>query len=121
MRLLVAVAVVVVGLAVPAGASPDAPTYVEAVAVDAGWVWAGDQLLAPTLDRPVWLAVAWCESTHRWSIVDRSGRFHGGLQIASAGVEDLNADEQVDAARSILTRQGWRAWPTCARRLGFLR
>ncbi|MFI9273904.1 transglycosylase family protein [Kitasatospora sp. NPDC052896] len=79
----------------------------------------------------VWDQVADCESDGDWA-ADTGNGFYGGLQIgpstwASAGglryarrPDRASRRQQIDVAQEILRRQGWRAWPGCARALGLL-
>jgi hypothetical protein len=76
-----------------------------------------------------WVRLAVCESGSRWSYNGGSG-FDGGLQFspgtwtAMGGGEfaqyawGASAVEQMIVAERVLDAQGWRAWPTCSRRLG---
>ncbi|MEV6314832.1 transglycosylase family protein [Streptomyces sp. NPDC051776] len=77
----------------------------------------------------VWDRLAQCESSGRWHINSGNGYF-GGLQImhrtwvehgglAFAARADLATKrEQIAVARSVQAKQGWNAWPVCARRAG---
>jgi len=81
----------------------------------------------------VWDALARCESGSRWDIVRRlpSGlAYHGGLQFhprtwnsfRPADFPELASqatrEQQIQVAERVQQRQGWGAWPACARRLG---
>ena len=78
--------------------------------------------------RAVWLRVAQCESSGRWSINSGNG-YYGGLQEdrqfwanygnrAYARPDLAPMEEQVAAAERGLAVQGWQAWPRCSRLLG---
>jgi hypothetical protein len=82
----------------------------------------------PTVRAPssVWDRLAACESGGRWNTNTGNG-FYGGLQFTlgtwraygGTGMPHLaSKGQQVAVAERVLRRQGWRAWPTCARRLG---
>ncbi|WP_079063070.1 transglycosylase family protein [Peterkaempfera griseoplana] len=85
----------------------------------------------PKLDDPVWDRLADCESSGRWD-ANTGNNYYGGLQIwlptweyagglAYATRPDLAVrEDQITVAQQILRRQGWTAWPDCARRLGLL-
>jgi len=76
-----------------------------------------------------WVRLAECESGSRWSYNGGSG-YDGGLQFspstwtANGGGEfaqfawQASAFEQMVIAERVLDQQGWRAWPTCSRKLG---
>lgn len=75
----------------------------------------------------VWRRLAACESGGNPRAVSRSGRYHGLYQFAlptwrslgyAGDPKDASAAVQLQAARRLQARDGWRAWPTCARRLG---
>ena len=79
-----------------------------------------------------WLSLAQCESGGDWHANTGNG-FYGGTQTAPstwaafgglrfASRADLaSRGEQVTVNERILAAQGWNAWPTCARRLGYIR
>jgi hypothetical protein len=85
--------------------------------------------------RPVrqapWDRVAQCESGGNWSANTGNG-YYGGLQFsrgtwhsygggAYAGTANhATRSQQIEIAEKVLTTQGWKAWPTCARRAGVL-
>lgn len=78
---------------------------------------------------PDWDALARCESGGQWDINSGNG-YHGGLQFdpdtwgaykplgAPAHAYDATKAQQIQAARAVLKAQGWKAWPTCSRKLG---
>lgn len=69
------------------------------------------------------------EGTARWHI--RDSYHQGGLQFAPstwraykdrrmpANAGDAHVWDQVWVAERVLAAQGWRAWPTCSRKLGY--
>jgi hypothetical protein len=78
-----------------------------------------------------WADLAECESGGDWSIVSRSGRHRGGLQMTRTfwatygGTEFASSPELAEpwqqatvADRHIDATGSYRAWGTCARRLG---
>src|SRR5262249_36978952 len=77
----------------------------------------------------VWDRLAQCESSGKWSINSGNG-FFGGLQFlpatwagfggsAFAPRADLaTREQQIMVAQRVLAKQGWGAWPACARKLG---
>ena len=76
----------------------------------------------------VWQALADCESSGRWDVVDPP--YYGGLQedlvfwrrhggLAYAARPDLASREaQIAVAQRGLSVQGWLAWPRCSQTLG---
>jgi len=81
----------------------------------------------------IWDAMARCESGSRWDIVRRVNAtlsYYGGLQFHPdtwtrnrpadfpAFANEASRDQQIVVAERVLARQGWGAWPSCARRLG---
>ncbi|MER5865235.1 transglycosylase family protein [Kitasatospora sp. NPDC002040] len=79
-----------------------------------------------------WEQLAGCESDGDWH-ADTGNGFYGGLQIwpatwAEAGglryadrPDRAPRRHQITVAEEIRRRQGWGAWPDCARELGLLR
>ncbi|MER7753621.1 transglycosylase family protein [Kitasatospora sp. NPDC097643] len=79
----------------------------------------------------VWDELAECESGGDWQ-ADTGNGYYGGLQIWVPTWEEAGglrfADrpdhasrrEQTTVAEEILRRQGWEAWPGCARELGLI-
>ncbi len=78
-----------------------------------------------------WQALADCESGGDWSIVSRSGRYRGGLQMTLTfwrtygGPEFASSPELAEpwqqaeiADRHVAAVGNYRAWPACSRRLG---
>jgi resuscitation-promoting factor RpfB len=81
----------------------------------------------------IWDALARCESGSRWDAVRRvsaSLSYHGGLQFHTrtwdayrpgdfpALASQATREQQILVAERVQARQGWGAWPACARRLG---
>jgi uncharacterized protein YabE (DUF348 family) len=81
----------------------------------------------------IWDAMARCESGSRWDAVRRVNSrlsYYGGLQFHPdtwnrnrpadfpAFANEASRDQQIVVAERVLARQGWGAWPSCARRLG---
>lgn len=79
-----------------------------------------------------WEKLAQCESGGNWQAVSdvRSGQqYYGGLQFSRATWEGLGGTglpsdapkaTQIEMGKKLQARQGWGAWPTCARRLGWI-
>jgi hypothetical protein len=79
-----------------------------------------------------WDALAKCESGGNWQAVSepRSGvQYYGGLQFALSSWQGLGGTglpsqaskaTQIEMGKRLQARQGWVAWPTCARRLGWI-
>jgi hypothetical protein len=82
-------------------------------------------------DVATWDTLAKCESNGNWAAVseERSGvRYYGGLQFSLATWQDLGGTgapneaskaAQIEIGKKLQARQGWDAWPTCARKLGW--
>jgi len=78
----------------------------------------------------IWDQLAMCESRGNWA--HPGPRYHGGLQFhpgtwnsnKPAGYPEYawqaSREQQIEVAVRVQARQGWRAWPTCARKLGLL-
>jgi LysM repeat protein len=76
--------------------------------------------------RGVWDRLASCESTGNWHANTGNG-FAGGLQFSRStwrayggrgSAASASRSAQIAVARRVLAGQGWRAWPSCSRRLG---
>ncbi|MEU9075262.1 transglycosylase family protein [Kitasatospora sp. NPDC048538] len=79
----------------------------------------------------IWDGLADCESGGDWQ-ADTGNGYYGGLQIWLPTWVDADglrfADrpdhatrrQQTSVAEEILRRQGWEAWPSCARDLGLI-
>ncbi|MFF8658307.1 LysM peptidoglycan-binding domain-containing protein [Streptomyces huasconensis] len=79
-------------------------------------------------DKGRWDCLAECESSGRWDANTGNG-FYGGLQfwqptweahggLAYAPRADLaTKEEQIKVAEKVLSTQGWKAWPTCSKKV----
>lgn len=74
----------------------------------------------------VWRTLALCESGGNWQTDSGNGYF-GGLQFSLPSWQAVGGtgyphehprDLQIQMAERLQARQGWEAWPNCARRLG---
>jgi hypothetical protein len=77
--------------------------------------------------RPRLRQIAWCESRARWHLNSGNG-YYGGLQfslrswrwVGGRGYpHQASALEQSYRALALVARQGWGAWPVCARAAGW--
>ncbi|HEX7167035.1 MAG TPA: transglycosylase family protein [Acidimicrobiales bacterium] len=77
----------------------------------------------------VWRALAVCESNANPTAHSANGLYHGAFQFSlptwrGLGYTGDPADHpyavQLQAAKKLQARSGWRQWPSCARRLGLL-
>jgi hypothetical protein len=75
----------------------------------------------------MWERLAQCESGGNWSINTGNG-YYGGLQFSlsswqwvggSGYPHNATRAEQIRRAEILLSRQGWNAWPSCSRQLGY--
>jgi hypothetical protein len=75
----------------------------------------------------MWERLAQCESGGNWSINTGNG-YYGGLQFSLSSWQWVGGSgyphrasraEQIHRAEILLSRQGWNAWPSCSRQLGF--
>ncbi len=73
-----------------------------------------------------WDQIAQCESGGNWAANTGNG-YYGGLQFALASwqwvggqgrPDQASREEQIARANLLWQRQGWSAWPACARQLG---
>lgn len=76
-----------------------------------------------------WKQIAMCESSMNPQAISPSGKFMGLFQFSQASWEFVGqqgkphqADWQTQfaAARALKAIQGWKAWPTCSKKLGLL-
>jgi hypothetical protein len=86
----------------------------------------------PASDASRWDQLAQCESSSRWDYPPVSGGFSGGLMFhigtwrANGGLEYApdaylaSREQQIDIAERVLANSGWRAWPGCSRKFGWL-
>ena len=137
-RLAVSVLSAVTALLVATGALPGGDTGAETSTVDELARSVGDgraarmfQAASPQL----WSRLADCESgdvgipgSARWRANTGNGYF-GGLQFSRTSWVEVGGtgephraprDLQVEMARRLHRRQGFSAWPACARRLGLI-
>jgi len=78
-----------------------------------------------------WDQLAQCESTQNWD-ADTGNGYRGGLQFTDATwrayggrhyaptADRASRDEQIAVAKKVQRSQGWDAWPTCSRKLGYV-
>jgi hypothetical protein len=83
-------------------------------------------------DASRWDQLAQCESSSRWDYPPVSGGFSGGLMFhigtwrSNGGLEYApdaylaSREQQIDIAERVLANSGWRAWPGCSRKFGWL-
>ena len=92
--------------------------------------------VAPTAPDPndpnTWEKLAKCESGGNWQAVSqpRSGmQYYGGLQFSLSTWQGLGGQgyphenpkaTQIEMGKKLQARQGWKAWPGCARQLGWI-
>ena len=86
----------------------------------------------PASDASRWDQLAQCESSSRWDYPPVSGGFSGGLMFhigtwrSNGGLEYApdaylaSREQQIDIAEHVLANSGWRAWPGCSRKFGWL-
>ena len=96
---------------------------VGAVAVGAPFAVAGT---ADAASSSTWDKLAKCESGGNWKINTGNG-YYGGLQFSprtwrafgGKGMpHQASKGEQIRVAERVLAKQGWKAWPSCSRKLG---
>lgn len=94
-----------------------------AVAVGATFIVSGTANAAPD---SAWDRLAQCESGGNWKTNTGNG-YYGGLQFSpttwrafGGGGMPHNASrqEQIAVAERVLASQGWKAWPSCSRKMG---
>ncbi|MFD7628299.1 transglycosylase family protein [Streptomyces sp. NPDC059851] len=114
-----------------AGAAPPPPVPGPAGAAypgSSGTLGSGPGDCGPGAEWP-WDCVAHCESSGRWAINTGNG-FYGGLQFRQPTWEEYGGlafavradlagrEQQILVAEEVVARQGWEAWPVCAKRYG---
>ena len=79
-----------------------------------------------------WDRLAECESGGRWDYPPVSGGFSGGIMFhigtwrAMGGLDyapdayQATREQQIIVAERVLATSGWRAWPGCSRKFGWL-
>jgi membrane-bound lytic murein transglycosylase MltF len=87
-------------------------------------------LLTTPKDLPAdWKAIAMCESSLNPKAISPTGKFMGLFQFSQASWEfvgqqgkphEANWVIQYKAARDLHKIQGWKAWPTCAKKTGLI-
>lgn len=74
-----------------------------------------------------WELLAACESDRQWDLAT-GNRFFGGLQFTqeswngvggTGSPASASRSEQIMRAAFLYDLQGWEAWPSCSRQLGF--
>lgn len=86
---------------------------------------------APSVDKSAtWDKLAHCESTGNWQ-ADTGNGFKGGLQFTPSTWEEFGGSEyaespeqatkqqQIAVAKKVQDQQGWKAWPSCTKKLGW--
>jgi hypothetical protein len=96
---------------------------VGAVAVGAPFAVTGT---ANAASSSTWDKLAKCESGGNWKINTGNG-YYGGLQFSprtwrafggNGMPHQASKGEQIRVAERVLAKQGWKAWPSCSRKLG---
>ena len=87
-------------------------------------------LLTTPKDLPAdWKAIAICESSLNPKAISPTGKYMGLFQFSQASWEfvgqqgkphEANWVIQYKAARDLHKIQGWKAWPTCAKKIGLI-
>ena len=87
-------------------------------------------LLTTPKDLPAdWKAIAMCESSLNPKAISLTGKYMGLFQFSQASWEfvgqqgkphEANWVIQYKAARDLHKIQGWKAWPTCAKKIGLI-
>jgi hypothetical protein len=79
--------------------------------------------------RDPWDRLAQCESSGNWRANTGNG-YYGGLQFShrtwtafggrtyASTANNATRPQQIAIAEKVLRVQGWKAWPTCSRRVG---
>jgi hypothetical protein len=100
-----------------------------AIAVAAPLAFLAPAAFAGPARQDPWDQVAQCESGGNWNANTGNG-YYGGLQFtrgtwhsfgggAYAGSADrATRSQQIAIAEKVLRAQGWRAWPTCSKKVG---
>ncbi|MCD2188681.1 transglycosylase family protein [Actinomycetospora soli] len=107
---------------------------VVAATVTAPVALAGTAMAAPSAEaspqsNATWDRLAKCESTNNWD-ADTGNGFKGGLQFTDStwkafggkkyadSADEASREEQIAVAKKVQAEQGWKAWPTCTKKLG---
>ncbi|WP_432548576.1 LysM peptidoglycan-binding domain-containing protein [Kineococcus sp. SYSU DK004] len=100
-----------------------------AAAGAAGAALVGPVSSASAAPESEWDRLAVCESGGNWAINTGNG-YHGGLQFSprtwsgfgggqfARYAYQATREQQIVVAERVLAKQGWRAWPSCSRKLG---
>jgi len=76
-----------------------------------------------------WKQIAMCESSMNPQAISPSGKYMGLFQFSQASWEfvgqqgkphDASWQTQYAAARALHAIQGWKAWPTCSKKIGLI-
>ena len=76
-----------------------------------------------------WKQIAMCESSMNPQAISPSGKYMGLFQFSQASWEfvgqqgkphEATWQTQYAAARALQAIQGWKAWPTCAKKIGLI-
>ena len=76
-----------------------------------------------------WKAIAACESSMNPAAINPSGKYRGLFQFdqrswewvgGSGDPSTASVKEQYKRAKKLHAKQGWEAWPQCARQKGLL-
>lgn len=107
---------------------------IAAATVTAPVALAGTAMAAPSASaspqsNATWDRLAKCESTSNWD-ADTGNGFKGGLQFTdstwkrfggkeyASSADQASREEQIAVAKKVQDEQGWKAWPTCTKKLG---
>jgi hypothetical protein len=76
-----------------------------------------------------WKQIAMCESSMNPQAISPSGKYMGLFQFSQASWEfvgqqgkphEATWQRQFKAARDLHAIQGWKAWPTCSKKIGLI-
>ena len=76
-----------------------------------------------------WKQIAMCESSMNPQAISPSGKYMGLFQFSQASWEfvgqqgkphEATWQTQYKAARDLHKIQGWKAWPTCSKKIGLI-
>ncbi|SFM88058.1 Transglycosylase-like domain-containing protein [Pseudonocardia ammonioxydans] len=86
---------------------------------------------APSVEKTsTWDQLAQCESTGNWS-ADTGNGYLGGLQFTestwqefggtqhASSPDQASKSQQIAVAKKVQEQQGWKAWPSCTKELGW--
>jgi hypothetical protein len=106
-----------------------AAAAVTAPVVMAGTASAATSHSASPQSNATWDRLAKCESTNNWD-ADTGNGFKGGLQFTpstwkrfggtqyASSPDQATREQQIAVAKKVQAEQGWKAWPTCTKKLG---